>query len=113
MGLSVGDYVLATKYQDGDANDPWGVGVIEQIRLHSSAKEFGLCSERYQIKDDPHKRNEYRRAKKISKEFGDWICANIKRIENGGRTLWSLEREYTRKAKKGESMVDAKGVGWE
>jgi len=31
--LSIGDYVLATKYSDADPNDPWFIGTIDLIGL--------------------------------------------------------------------------------
>lgn len=83
--LEAGDYVLATKYDDGDPGDQWAVGFFD-----------GLTSPRY---DPPRynvvdadgnqfRGNGFRRVKKISEERGRWLLEHKRDIEIGGRSLW-------------------------
>ncbi len=37
---NIGDLVVATKYSDGDPNDPWSVGFVQDIRQNDSGENF-------------------------------------------------------------------------
>lgn len=43
--LEVGDYVLASKYRDGDPNDPWFVGFIKQIIRCEDYDKYKIADE--------------------------------------------------------------------
>ncbi len=63
-----GDYVLATKFHDGDAADPWAIGFYA-----------GKDKDRHFVKDSEGKQirlNGFRRVQKISDELGNWLYAN-------------------------------------
>jgi hypothetical protein len=79
----VGDYVLATKYNDGDLNDHWCVGFLRAVMDYDPF--------RYDVVDgsgQPFRGNGFRRIKCISAERGAWILANAKDIERSTRSLW-------------------------
>lgn len=82
--LQIGDYVLATKYQDGDPNDHWVVGFYDGTLPKTTG-------DRYMVKDadgNQFRSNGFRRVKRISKERGGWILANQENIMFAGRSLW-------------------------
>lgn len=80
--LEPGDYVLATKYSDGDPGDEWAVGFFVGMLPNSN---------HYQVVDPAGKLfrgNGFRRARKIGKERGRWLLEHSKDIESGGRSVW-------------------------
>lgn len=82
--LNQGDYVLATKWSDGDPADPWAVGFLSET-----------IEERYIVVDSQGKsfRSEgFRRARKISAERGKWIFDHQEEIEMSGKSLWGWLR---------------------
>lgn len=73
--LKEGDYVLATKFHDGDSGDPWAVGFYAGLTEH----------DRYLVKDgnDNHIRaSGYRRVGKISHDLGSWLMNNADDLES-------------------------------
>lgn len=75
--LEHGDYVLATKYEDGDPGDQFAVGFFAGML----AKVGG---DRYLVVDDRGRQfrgNGFRRCEKISKERGQWLVAHMQEIE--------------------------------
>lgn len=83
--LSKGNYVLATKYDDGDPQDAWCIGFFSHL----------LREDRYIIVDDkgvPFRANGYRRVKRISHKRGRWLLDNMKEIELSHRSLWGWLR---------------------
>jgi len=87
--LREGDYVLATKYSDGDPGDHYCVGYLQEIMDH-----FGEA--RYVVVDNsgvPFRANGFRRAKRISHERGVWLIARFPEIEQGRRSLWGWVRQ--------------------
>ena len=78
--MKVGDYVLATKWSDGDPGDQWCVGFY-----------FGYIGDRQLVVDSAGKlfrRNGFRRVKKISQARGEFILAHTDLIQRAGRSLW-------------------------
>lgn len=93
--LEPGDYVLATKYEDGDAGDHWVVGFfggeMERYRDNHGT--------RYDILDEhgrSQRGNGFRRVRGISFEAGDFICRNKGWIRHSGLSLWHFERNAMR-----------------
>lgn len=93
----MGDYVLATKYSDGDPGDPWALGFY--------AGELGVGNDREQIKVAPrHLVNDsngssirpggYRRVARIRKDVGAWLLnVAAKQLElspPGTVNLWTM-----------------------
>lgn len=62
----IGDYVLATKYHDGDPGDPWALGFYNGVA-------FG---DRHMVLDSngrPIRAGGFRRVGLITVEFGTWL----------------------------------------
>lgn len=79
-----GDYVLATKYSDGDPKDPFAIGFFD-----------GMLGDRYLVVDNNDKQfraSGFRRIDKISKYVGEILIRNIGLIENGDASVWFWRR---------------------
>jgi hypothetical protein len=80
-----GDYVLATKYSDGDPHDPWCIGFYDCFER-----------ERHFVVDldgRTFRARGFRRAKKISKERGDWILSQKEYdLKFSGFSMWHFAR---------------------
>src|SRR5271157_4074701 len=83
--IEVGDYVLATKYNDGDPCDPFCVGYYAGSFEHGAQK-------RHLVHDNDGKSfsaNGFRRVAKISTERGNAIVSIIPIIgDKPGRSVW-------------------------
>lgn len=87
---SVGDYVLATKYGDGDPQDHWCVGFYAGL---TNPEKYD--PPRYDVVDGEGKNfrvNGFRRIKKITPERGAWMLKHAKDIELSGRSVWHFAR---------------------
>ena len=83
--LESGDYVLATKYSDGDPGDHWVIGFFAGL----TATHYN--PPRYDVVDGDGKQfrgNGFRRVKKISHERGRWMLEHAQQIEDGSRSVW-------------------------
>lgn len=84
MELKKGDYVLATRWSDGDPLDPWAVGFIDY-----------KVKDRYQLVDDNGKKiggfAGFRRAQKIPPDLGAYILDNAEAIEQFGVSIWNMD----------------------
>jgi len=86
----VGDYVLATKYGDGDPQDHWCVGFY--AGLTNPGK---YDPPRYDVVDgegNNFRGNGFRRIKKITPERGAWMLKHAKDIELSRRSVWHFAR---------------------
>lgn len=82
--LKIGDYVLATKWSDGDPKDHWCIGIY-------SGEENG----RHYVVDkngNNFRGNGFRRAKKITSNRGKWMLDRSEEIEHSGRSVWGWLR---------------------
>ena len=80
-----GDYVLATKWGDGDSRDHWVVGFYDELKY----------GDRHIILDGDgvsFRPGGFRRAAKISANRGAFIIKHTKEIEAGSRSLWWWKR---------------------
>ena len=78
--MKKGDYVLATKYSDGDPNDHWYVGMYDR---EDGGRHYVTDGEGNQARG-----NGFRRVKKISSYRGNWLIANAKQIQQSGKSVW-------------------------
>lgn len=81
---AAGDYVLATKYSDGDPEDQWCVGFFKGMLL----KPDGY---RYEVVDSEGKLfrgNGFRRCEKIEAKRGAWMLLHAREIELSGLSVW-------------------------
>lgn len=79
-----GDYVLATKYHDGDPMDQWVVGFFDAMLPKSGG-------ERYMVVDsegNQFRGNGFRRVKKIDVDTGKWLLKHAPQIQLSDRSLW-------------------------
>lgn len=90
--LEIGDYVLATKWNDGDPQDPWCVG------FYNGELEY-LNNIRFYVVDNEGKEfrhNGFRRVRKITNKRGEWLLNRINDIRNSNRSLWWWIRQSTK-----------------
>ena len=95
----VGDYVLATKYSDGDPQDHWAVGFYDRF-----------WRDRYFVVDNhsvQFRMNGFRRIAKIRDSEGEELLRDSRAIEHSGRSVWGhlrrIRRERKAAAQKGKS----------
>lgn len=82
--FSPGDYVLATKYSDGDPGDGFAIGFY-----HSCYDHFGQT--RHLVVDSEGKQfkaNGFRRVESISAERGKYLVENVRNIEISSYSVW-------------------------
>lgn len=79
-----GDYVLATKYSDGDPGDHWVVGFYDRQAgdRHCVVDALGRS----------FRANGFRRVRKINGERGRWMLDRRQDIELSTRSVWSWVR---------------------
>lgn len=85
----INDYVLATKWGDGDPGDHWCVGFYKGMLR-------GEGSGRFLVSDGEGKlfrAGGFRRIAKISPARGKWLLENAAEIEAGRRSLWWWKRK--------------------
>jgi hypothetical protein len=83
--FSIGDYVLATKWNDGSSKDDWCIGFFKTFN-----------KDRYYIVDlngNSLRVNGFRRCKKISKKRGEFILSKIDLIQMSSKSLWFWMRQ--------------------
>lgn len=92
MDIQQGDYVLATKWSDGDPGDNWGVGFYDR------SDERG----RHYVKDGNGQQiraNGYRRVGKITLEVGRRLLSAADVLEAsppGTVNLWTMLTDHAR-----------------
>lgn len=100
MSPEIGDYVLATKYEDGDPGDHFAVGYLKEIIDHYGQR-------RYIVVDNDGNRyryNGFRRCEKITDELGRWLIKHFPEMEQTkfwyddddqmhGKSVWDWAKE--------------------
>lgn len=83
--LVIGDYVLATKYSDGDPQDQWAVGFYAGVTAqHYDPPRFDVVDS----KGKQFRGNGFRRVERIAPERGAWILKHTRDIELSGMPVW-------------------------
>lgn len=88
--LVVGDYVLATKYRDGDPYDHWCIGWVSGFREIVGFNNI-VIEARIMVEDhngNPFRYGGFRRAKRMSAQRGAWLIKHQKEFYTRGRSLW-------------------------
>lgn len=84
--LEKGDYVLATKWNDGSPFDQWCIGIYDGLssdgRRHYVKKTNG---EQFRVVG-------FRRCEKISKKRGEFILSFLNSLEISRKSLWWWKR---------------------
>ena len=86
INLLHGDYVLATKYDDGMSEDAWAVGFFDELQ-----------GGRYYVKDsggEQIRAGGYRRCEKVKKSTGAYIFMEQDRLYL--HNLWDLVADLER-----------------
>ena len=85
----IGDYVLATKWEDGDPGDPWAVGIYHGPSPHNPDRHYVGDEE-----TDTFYRNGYRRVGRITEEYGRFLLSISEDLERksppGSVNLWTM-----------------------
>ena len=94
---AVGDYVLATKYSDGDPGDAWALGFYAGELDMGNDSETIKVAPRYLVNDSSGKTirpNGYRRVACVRKDVGAWLLnVAAKQLEQsppGTVNLWTM-----------------------
>lgn len=88
MKFNKGDYVVATKWYDGDPKDQFCVGFFDR-----------MYGNRYLVVDADNQQfraNGFRRIRRVRQDVGRKLVDNIKNIEDGGKSVWSWVRKFER-----------------
>jgi len=100
MKVSLGDYVLASKWSDGKLCDPWSIGILSEI-------VYVYDKPRYLIADlDGNLISEtmHRRAERISPTVGDELLILNKKhdweFNCPMRSIWGMKKMVSAKAYK-------------
>ena len=85
--LEVGDYVIATKYGDGDPQDHWCVGFYAGVTApHYDPPRYDVVD----AEGNQFRGNGFRRVEKIEAKAGRWMLDNARDIEFSGMSVWDI-----------------------
>jgi hypothetical protein len=88
LGIEIGDYVLATKYGDGDPGDMWALGFYDGVR-DPQGRHYVKDSAGNQIRG-----NGFRRVGRIREDVGRWLLKDaakvLERSPPGTVNLWTM-----------------------
>jgi hypothetical protein len=115
MTAKKGDYVLATKWNDGSPGDPWCIGFYGGCDAEDRPPSTPIDPRHYVVDANgkQFRENGFRRVKKISAERGAFILAHMDEIQRsgaGGRSLWwwvraSMSNKQPRNAGGGDAST--------
>lgn len=92
MKATIGDYVLATKYDDGDPGDHWVCGFLAEVLDRYDPP-------RYDVVDNDRKSfrgNGFRRVERISMGVGKKIIAIGDKMQYRSESVWDVRDELAR-----------------
>lgn len=84
--IQVGDYVVATKYSDGDPGDHFAVGFIAS----SAMRDRWLVVDNH---GQPFRANGFRRVQRITARTGAALLLLVPKIEQSSRSVWDFVRD--------------------
>ena len=94
---AIGDYVLATKWDDGDPGDPWALGFYAGELDMGNDRDSIKVAPRYLVKNNAGQSirpNGYRRVERVRKDVGAWLLnVAAKQLEQsppGTVNLWTM-----------------------
>ena len=79
-----GDYVLATKYADGDPGDHWAVGFFRGMLPKTTDNRYEVVD----VDGNLFRGNGFRRVRRISRERGRWLLEHRHSIRDGAYSVW-------------------------
>lgn len=86
-GFQDGDYVLATKWEDGSVSDHWAVGFVQGMTHHG----------RYFVVDSNgvvFRHNGFRRVEHITDDEGLHILKTCPQLEGQDKSVWDILRKF-------------------
>ena len=87
--IKIGDYVLATKYEDGDSQEQWCVGFYKELMTDYQPNRHDVVNG----DGKSFRGNGFRKVTKISVEVGRYLLDNAPLISEGSKSLnWWLAR---------------------
>ena len=89
--MNIGDYVLATKWNDGEAWDHWAVGFYAGTHPWNAERHMVVDAAGNQIRA-----NGFRRCAPVTHELGQWLLQNATELESCGANLWQIVADYQR-----------------
>jgi hypothetical protein len=89
--LQIGDYVLATKWHDGDPCDHFVVGFLKQI-LPYNPPRYDVCDS----EGNSFRSNGFRRVEKITQQEGDYMLSQFEYLGNNpsAPSVWKMLQDY-------------------
>ena len=88
--ISDGEYVLATKYTDGDPGDHWAVGFLRRRMTEYNPLHFDIVDNN----GIPFRGNGFRRIQRVTQRVGKCIVDNTDEIEGSPHSLWWWKAHY-------------------
>ena len=102
--MKIGQYVMASKYKDGDPYDGFAVGIFNGML------EKCTCEKRYMVinnSGENFRRNGFRRCQPITHDEGVYICDNEELIRSASpKSVWAWLREYRRDKKAYNTIIN-------
>lgn len=87
--MQKGDYVLATKYRDGDPGDNWCVGFYDH---EDKGRHYVTDADGKQFRA-----NGFRRVGSVAPDYAEWLLSNAAAFETsppGSVNLWGMMGEF-------------------
>jgi hypothetical protein len=76
LGIKRGDYVVATKYKDGDPGDHFCVGFYDRALDYDHVRHLVVDGDGKQFRN-----NGFRRVARVGKQRGEWMVRHLALIE--------------------------------
>jgi hypothetical protein len=89
--MKQGDYVLATKYSDGDPRDHWCVGFYKKSFQAGTQTRHDIVDEGGSL----FRHNGFRRVQHISRQEGGWLIESKNEI-HFSKSVWHFLRAFRR-----------------
>jgi len=93
----IGDYVLATKYSDGDPGDAWALGFFDGPAPGFARGKLGAESMRWTVRNasgDSIRPGGFRRVARIREDVGRWLlevaAPHLEKCPPGTVNLWTM-----------------------
>ena len=91
--MKIGQYVMASKYKDGDPYDGFCVGFFNGMLQKVTEDRYMVVN----TKGENYRGNGFRRCQKIAPHEGAYLCQNEELIrQHSPKSVWAWLREYRR-----------------
>lgn len=83
--MEIGMYCLGCASVEGDPKEPWVVGFLKEVRRDAEGDHYVLCD----LDGESVHESDIVAVRAVSKEIGDWLVKNKKRLQEEGVSLWN------------------------